>query len=419
MLSIVYGNSEEYRERVTTLTIRERLEELKETCPLDQLYFKNTVWATSVTNAILQENPDKNVFIAPTSISTALTLLLLGAEGNTKAELESVLYLNGIDSDDVFCHYQIWDGLVPSPELTLATASRIYIDESLNVTEKYQSDVNSASQTYTADFEKIDFKNQPEVSRRSINAWVAQQTKQHIKELFPVGSLSSSTAMAVTSAIYFQGLWQHPFDEETYVETFTVSPERQVQTEYMINFGMKTRYMEDVAGIDFIELPYSHTEGGFVISMIAFKANDFSGLSFQDVEDSLDNYQFLALAIENLLTSSTTEMNVKLPVMKMNGDYDLVDTLKNMGINDMFSPGSANLQGISDRTDLYVNEAKHKTFFQMDSKGSEAAGATGFAVMKSLSMPSSFFATKPFHFVIFDHYTHSILFSGRVYDPSL
>ena len=51
---------------------------------------------------------------------------------------------------------------------------------------------------------QIDFKTNPETSRKTINKWVAKQTKNRIDELFPSGSFTSMTRMAVTSAIYFQ-----------------------------------------------------------------------------------------------------------------------------------------------------------------------------------------------------------------------
>ena len=54
----------------------------------------------------------------------------------------------------------------------------------------------------------------------------------------------------------------------------------------------------------------------------------------------------------------------------------------------------------------------------MDQKGVEAAGATGLKILPMMMSPS-FFATKPFYIFIYDHETKSVLFSGKIYNPSL
>ena len=58
---------------------------------LNELYDISNEWAIQITSQVIDENPKKNVFIAPTSISMALSLLLMGAEGQTETELKDAL----------------------------------------------------------------------------------------------------------------------------------------------------------------------------------------------------------------------------------------------------------------------------------------------------------------------------------------
>ena len=39
-----------------------------------------------------------------------------------------------------------------------------------------------------------------------------------IKDLFPSGSLSSSTILVLVNAVYFKGRWNHKFDENNTIE---------------------------------------------------------------------------------------------------------------------------------------------------------------------------------------------------------
>ncbi len=67
----------------------------------------------------------------------------------------------------------------------------------------------------------------------------------------------------------------------------------------------------------------------------------------------------------------------------------------------------------------WIDEVYHKTFVAVDENGTEAAAATA-VVMADLSIPEivNISADKPFIFIIYDHFTRTILFMGRVLDPT-
>jgi len=388
----------------------------KSPCPLNDLHDISNAFAVNITTRIIDENPNQNVFIAPTSISMALSLLLIGAKGKTKDELDNALGYSRVNRKRHYlCHLREWKKKVSSPELTLGTASRLYTDNSVSLEPDFVRRVGQND--FASDNEKVDFTKQPEEARDSINQWVAKQTAGHIDQLFPPGSISSQTKLALTSAIYFQGFWEEGFDDETFTEPFYFPDNSQTDVKYMYKNAMQLRFLEDVDGIDFIELPYKQVEGGYDISMIAFKANQYSRMNLKQVEKKLGSNKYTSAAIDRLHSSQKRTVDVKLPVITIKEEYDLKSTLVDMGMRSLFTPGVADLSGIDGSKNLYLDQAVHKTYFKMDQKGVEAAGATGLKILP-MSMSPSFFATQPFYIFIYDHDTKSILFSGKIYDPS-
>jgi len=389
------------------------------TCPLNELYDISTEWAMKMTSQVIDENPNQNVFIAPTSISMALSLLLMGAEGKTEDELKNALGYEQMSRHrkrQYFCHLKAWKRKESSPELTLGTASRLYTDDTVSLTSNFKELVRKNGNL--SDYETVNFKDQPEEARNAINEWVSEQTNGHIDELFPAGSISSQTKLVLTSAIYFKGLWDDGFDDETYMEPFYLPDNTEVDVEYMFRSGMEIRFLENEGGIDLIELPYKQSKGGHQISMIVYKTNEYSDMSLKQVEDKMKNVTETRAIIERLHSRPKTAVDIKLPVITIKEEYDLKSSLTKMGMGSIFQPGVADFRNLDGSRNLYIDQVVHKTYFKMDQKGVEAAGATGLKILPMMMSPS-FFATKPFYIFIYDHETKSVLFSGKIYNPSL
>jgi serpin B len=68
--------------------------------------------------------------------------------------------------------------------------------------------------------------------------------------------------------------------------------------------------------------------------------------------------------------------------------------------------------------DLFINKVVHKAFVEVNEEGTEAAAATAVVALRAMSMSPVFRADHPFLFLIRDNATGSILFLGRVADPS-
>jgi serpin B len=110
------------------------------------------------------------------------------------------------------------------------------------------------------------------------------------------------------------------------------------------------------------------------------------------------------------------KVDVLLPRFTMTRGIDVRSELKSLGVNTLFD-GFADLSGMDGSTRLYVDSVIHQAFVEVNEQGTEAAAVT-VAVAKSKGMTSSFVADHPFIFLIRDNATGSILFLGRVVDPT-
>jgi serpin B len=114
---------------------------------------------------------------------------------------------------------------------------------------------------------------------------------------------------------------------------------------------------------------------------------------------------------------------VHLPKFRLGTAYSLPSTLASMGMPTAFS-AAADFSGMDGTKELLVNDVIHKAFIEVDEEGTEAAAAT--AELTAGAMPPGdepepvpvFRADHPFVFLIQDFETGTVLFMGRVTDPT-
>ncbi len=137
---------------------------------------------------------------------------------------------------------------------------------------------------------------------------------------------------------------------------------------------------------------------------------------FREFEESMD----AALVGRVLEDIGVAHVELTMPKFEFESQFDLKDTLKSMGMPDAFLPDHADFSGMSTLGGLYIGDVFHKAFVAVDEEGTEAAAATAVDVVESGPPPDPPVVTvdRPFIFLIRDKPTGSILFLGRVTDPS-
>jgi len=163
-----------------------------------------------------------------------------------------------------------------------------------------------------------------------------------------------------------------------------------------------------------LSLPYS-ASGSSNLSMIVLlpRQNDLSAAG-----------PYLAPSNLSVLeqTSSDRRVDVYIPKFKLETQYSMKKLLSALGMPTAFS-GAADFSGMDGFHDLYISDVYHKAYIEVNEEGTEAAAATG-TVMAGMAAPGSeppvpvFRADHPFLFLIQDNTSGTILFTGRVSDPT-
>jgi serpin B len=109
-----------------------------------------------------------------------------------------------------------------------------------------------------------------------------------------------------------------------------------------------------------------------------------------------------------------------MPKFRMETSFGLNDALADLGMKAAFDPATADFSGMDGTRDLYITDVIHKAFVEVDESGTEAAAATA-VIVGTTSVPADPIKVtidRPFLFLIRDIETGTVLFLGRVMDPS-
>jgi serpin B len=273
-----------------------------------------------------------------------------------------------------------------------------------------QAYLDLLAENYAAGLYLTDFVGDPEGSRQAVNEWVSQETEGKIEDLLLPGAINVLTRLILANAIYFNATWQTTFDEAlTEQADFYLLDGNPVSVPMMAQSGPKSFGYFRGEGYQAIELPYS---GGPLSMIIILPDLD----TFADFEANLTPEQLAE--ITNSLEYRQVEL--KMPMFSFEAKLGLSETLKQLGMTDAFEAQVADFSGIDGTKDLVIQDVLHKAFIAVDEEGTEAAAAT--AVMIGLtSMPVSdlqLTIDHPFIFLIQDQPTGTVLFLGRVLDPT-
>jgi serpin B len=283
----------------------------------------------------------------------------------------------------------------------LAVANALWGQEGLEFCPEFMANVDNY---YDAGFNQVDYINNTEAARQTINNWVETKTNHKIIELIKPNILTGLTCLVITNAIYFKGNWERQFDlGQTKEAPFQVTTKVKPNVPMMDQEG-RFRYAETDRW-QILELPY---RGDGLAMDILLPVSDLGKL-----ESGLQLPQFQSL-LDRL---AMREVQVVLPRFKIDKAIRLNSHLQSLGMKDAFDDAKADFSGMA-KLFLYISHVLHQAFVEVNETGTEAAAATAVVVdRKSEPERVVFRADRPFLFLIRDVRTGSILFMGRVVDP--
>jgi serpin B len=110
------------------------------------------------------------------------------------------------------------------------------------------------------------------------------------------------------------------------------------------------------------------------------------------------------------------KVNIRIPRFTAQQHLDLEPILRSLGAASLFDD-RADFTGIDGTTNLFISQALHDAFVEVNEQGTEAAAVTLFEA-KSRSMSDRFNADHPFIYLVRDHGSGTILFLGRLSQPA-
>lgn len=363
-----------------------------------------------------QAGPDVNLFVSPLSLSEGLGLAVLGARGKSETEIRALLGWDGLTRPEQFvADYDRFLRKTDDPDVALAVANALWLDNDLAFRSGY---LDAAAAVFGAKPQPLDFGSAPQASADRINAWIAQETRERIKQIVAANAFNDSTAAVLTNAVWFKARWSVPF--------------------YAADSGVFTRgdgskvpiaFIERVAPLAYrttdegqaVALPYGR-DGRFVMEIFLPKdarvleawEQGLKPLSFSAGEQGSDGRFDLEATTEQMIL-------LRIPRFEARFNASIKPALVAAGVGCAFDDACADFSAMA-AAPLAISDVAHATFLRLDEEGTEAAAATAVTIVTTsapnLKVIPKMIVDRPFLVTIRDRASGALIFFGRIADPT-
>lgn len=405
----------------------------------------------SLYQELLNETGDaagpNNIVISPTSVALALAMASAGAQGATAAELDDLLGAPGWNAlsarmaslqqllGSLDTAWTDWDGTAHS--LALRIANMAFAQDGWPIRHDYLQRIDRA---LGAGLGLVDYQQNAEAARGAINGWVARQTLNRIPELLTAGTVSDATRLVLVNAIYLKAQWEVEFqDGATTARAFTGPNGAREQVPTMELLGSQVVPYASGNGWQATELRYLGADGATPLAMTlilpdelgqfeqGLTASELSGIvdELATQRDDLQHPADQGSADDLACPTYPYQVHLFMPRFGIDTRTDLQRALRAMGMVTAGDPLTADFGGITTPSSVFISKVIHQANIDVDEHGTEAAAATaiGMDTTGGCGPPQpkrtiTLRLNHPFLFVLRDVETGTILFLGRVTDPS-
>uniref|UniRef100_A0A182ILB3 Serpin domain-containing protein n=1 Tax=Anopheles atroparvus TaxID=41427 RepID=A0A182ILB3_ANOAO len=362
-------------------------------------------------------NEESNVVFSPFSVKLLLTLLYEASEpgSQTHKQLGVALCERNINETRVFYDEFLKSATKANDNYEFDIGTKVFLDKtqgklSPNYTELLE-------QTYSTSFERVAFDGSKATADK-INSWCEEVTRGRINEIVTEDTLLESQ-MILANVLFLKASWRNSFlDKDTKDLVFQLGVNASVKTPFMTQIDLYEYTRHEGLGAEVLRLPY--------------KGRDFSMnilLPFENV--SLDALAgAMSTSMLNSFRFGREEVTVVIPKFSFNYGTLLNEPLRNLGIRDIFGHDAflPLLATVAEGTEKNssqgspeVSKILQKAGIEINEKGTLASAATELQLVSKFGyddQPIVFHANRPFVFYIHDQETDTILFVGKVMDPS-
>jgi serpin B len=376
----------------------------------------NADFAFALYHGWTSAEPSNNLFFSPYSVSLALAMTYVGAQGETATQMAKALDF-ALPPASLSPTFDKLDLAIEAKPKDAAGANgtpfALTLADSLwgGQVSFGKSFIDTLAVDYGAALRTVDFAAEPAAAEADINACVSTETDGKINPLLGPGEITTLTEFVIVNAVYFNAAWATPFEKNaTSPGTFTRSDGSTVEASLMrATTGVPSKYAKG-ANYEAVELEYSGKTTSMVIVLPDAGA-------FGAIEAGLSGAFFDAVTQE----LSPALVDVTMPKFKIHGpSVSLVSDLESLGMVDAFDASRADFTAMIPAGGVYISDVVHQAFVDVDESGTEAAAAT--AVVGTTDgvarAPTQIDVNRAFFFFIRDLATNTVIFVGRENDPT-
>ena len=342
----------------------------------------------------------KSVIVSPISITYALGMLNNGAAGETQAEINRVLGFGttGVDGINAFCQKMLSEAPALDKLTKVMIANTVYMNKGYQLKSDF---ISKAKTYYDAEPETRDFADGQ--TRDVINKWGSDHTEKMIEEVLKEDEFDPTAVSYLLNAIYFKGAWAEKFDKDnTQDEPFKgYTSEKTVP---MMHQEHEFNYTEN-DDCQALCLPYGNKAYRMTI-LLPKEGKTVNDILKTLTADAWQNYQWLGNAI----------VDVKLPRFESMSDIPLEDVMTALGMPRAFDPNLAEFPNFCNEP-IFISMMKQVARIKLNEEGTEAAAITVIGMKATAVAPEpqhvTFFANRPFLYVISEQSTGAIFFIGQ------
>lgn len=364
-----------------------------------QLSEANTRFALDAFRALADASPGENLFVSPYSISTALQMVYGGARGETRDAMREALRLGASDATLDADARALLDALAQEdPNATLSIGNSLWIDTTF-APESNPAFAQRATEAFGAEVYESDFRDA--LTPSEMNAWASEKTQGKIPKV--IESLESNEVMILMNAVYFKGAWTKAFNAScTHDADFRRDDGSTVRVPMMCG-GDGHAYDADEART-IVRLPYGE---GRMAMYVVLPPEDGSVDALVDTWDG------------DLSGVTNPKVILQMPRFQLSTrSLDLQPALEELGMGVAFTD-RADFKGIAEG--LLLTRVTHDAVLEVDEQGTVAAAVTTVGVGTTSydpNQPARITVDRPFLLVIYDEATETMLFVGKVADPT-
>ncbi|XP_022600442.1 pigment epithelium-derived factor [Seriola dumerili] len=362
------------------------------TTPTAKMAAATSDFGYNLFRALASREAATNIFLAPISVSAALTQLSMGGSERAEQQLFRALRYHTLQDPQLHTTLKNLLASVRTPGKGLSTAARIYLARRLRLKQDFFGLVEQqygirpkALQGGTKDVKEI-------------NDWVTQETGGKVQRLL-TKALSRNAGVNAVSAAYFKGKWVTRFGQNGVMENFQVDggvPVRvsmMKQDNYPVKMGADSDLSCTIAQIQMQD----------DISMFIFLPDEVTA-NMTLLEESLT-----AEFVQDLsMTLLPTQVSLSLPTLRLSYSSDLLPLLSDLGLSEWLD--NPDLEKISAQAAKLVS-LNHKVVMETAPEGNQYPSAT------SAASHLSYTVDRPFLYLIRDEASGALLFIGRVVNP--